>query len=572
MKAEKIWKVKPRSAHARTLAGEAGITPLQAQLLINRGISDPGQAVNFLHPRLSSMTDPMLLKDMDKALELVIGAVHHREKITIYGDYDADGLTAAALLVNFFSSLDVPVSYYIPHRLKEGYGLNGPAIKKIAATGTELLITVDCGSGAAREVSLAKSLGMKVVVTDHHQIPEGFHALCPVINPHRPDCPFPFKEQAGAGVAFFLAVAVRAGLRRTGWFNRGPEPDLRGYLDMVALGTTADRVPLLGQNRILVKAGLQVMASTRWPGIKAMQETAGLGGPAISTDDLAYRLGPRLNAPGRMEGPEVGIEMLTVEDLSRARYLSGQADLANKRRQDVERGMIEQIEGMIRTEAAMGRQKSLVVAREGWHKGVLGIVASKLVEKYHRPVLVLNVGDGVAVGSGRSIDGFNLYGALRSMGHLFEKFGGHAHAAGFTLKAERVALLREELEGLAGRVLTDEDLVPGIDVDGEIFLEDLDLNTLNQLEALSPFGEGNPEPLFVARSLRVLESRVVGEGHLKMVVRQGRKTLEAIAFKMGDKHPLQGKVLHMVFSPEINRWQGQERIQLKIADLRESEA
>jgi single-stranded-DNA-specific exonuclease len=509
----------------------------------------------------------MLMKDMGDALAVILEVIENQEKITIFGDYDADGLTAAALLSNFFSGLQIPISFYIPDRLKEGYGLNRRAIERIARNGTGLIITVDCGISNAKEIALAKTLGMKVVVTDHHQIPDDFKLNCPVINPQRPDCPFSFKDLAGVGLAFFLAVAIRTALREKGWFITRPEPDLREYLDLVAIGTVADRVPLLDQNRILVNSGMEVMEQSRWAGIQAIKEVADIKTSKITTDDVAFRLAPRLNAPGRMGDPVIGARILTVEEPQLARDLALSLDTANTRRQSIERYIFDQICNMIETTGGIEHRRSLVLAKEDWHKGVLGIVASRLVDKYHLPSLVLTVKEGVAAGSGRSIDGFDLYKALSQVGHLFEKFGGHAHAAGMSLRAGNLEMLKEQFERVATETLSDEELVPSIHVDAEISLRDMTPEMVRQITSLSPFGEGNPEPLFLARSLEVLGSWIVGERHLKLRVRQGEKIFDAIGFGLAHRHSVEGKTIDMVFTPELNRWQGYERVQVKIADL-----
>ena len=571
MSVKKVWKIKPPSSLALQIAREADLTPLQLQLLINRGISDPRKAESFLYPRLSDMADPMLLKDMADATATIIESIEKKEKITIYGDYDADGLTATALLLNFFSSLGIPASYYIPDRLKEGYGLNREAIDKIAGKGPGVIITVDCGISNAKEVAFAKGLGMKVVVTDHHQVPDGFKEICPVVNPHRPDCLFLFKDLAGVGLAFFLAVAIRAGLRQRGWFEKRPEPDLKEYLDLVALGTVADRVPLLDQNRILVSSGMGCMANSRWAGIEAMKEVANVSSSEITADDLAFRLAPRLNAPGRMGDSEIGIEILTNEDTALAGDLAQKVNAANTQRQDIEQRILDQVEGLIRAKDGIGERRSLVMGSEGWHTGVLGIIASRLVDKYYRPALVFNIQDGLAVGSGRSIDGFHMYKALRQLGHLFEKYGGHAHAAGFTLKTANIEILEKEFEDLARETLKDHDLVPTIDVDAEISFQDITPEMIREIKVLSPFGKGNSEPLFYAGFVEVLDAWVVGKRHLKLRVRQEGKTYEAIGFRLSHRHPIEVKTIDMVFTPELNRWQGYETIQLRIIDFKRAD-
>jgi single-stranded-DNA-specific exonuclease len=514
------------------------------------------------------MADPMLMKGMDQGVKAILSAIEHQEKITIYGDYDADGLTATALLLNFFSDLGIPADAYVPNRLQEGYGLHREAIQKIHRTGTGLIITVDCGISGEMEIALAKELGLHVVVTDHHQVPRTSRPDCPVINPHQEDCPFPFKHLAGVGLAFFLSVALRAALRETGWFNGRTEPDLREYLDLVALGTTADRVPLVGQNRMLVTVGLRRMVNSRWPGIRAIMEAAGVNRSAIGSDDLAFRLAPRLNAPGRMGDSDAGLTILTAAEHEAAKTLAQMLNVANSRRQGLEQGILDRIDDMIRRDPLIADRRTLLLWGDNWHQGVLGIVASRLVDRYHRPSLVLSVRDGVASGSGRSIDGFNLYQALNRLSPLFDRFGGHAHAAGFRLNEENLDDLRIALEEIAGAELSEEDLMPVIHVDAHLFLKDVSRQTIYDIAALAPFGEQNPEPVFLARSLDVLTSRVVGERHLKLRLRQGEAVHDAIGFGLGRYHPLQGKRVDILFTPEVNRWQGAETIQLKMVDLR----
>jgi single-stranded-DNA-specific exonuclease len=563
----KVWKLPSPSPHASQLAKEAGISLLQAQILINRGIADTPSAVSFLVPRLSNLVDPMLLSDMDKAVSMIMAAIKNQEKIVIYGDYDADGITATAVLMNFFSSLQIPVSFYIPNRLTEGYSLNPVAIEKIAKGGVSLMITVDCGTTDRREIELAKGAGMNIVVTDHHQVPEDFEPLCPVINPHRSDSSFPFKNLAGVGLAFFLTVALRSALRDEGWFKNAPEPDLRHYLDLVALGTVADMVPLLDQNRILVKWGVDRMKVSQWPGIKAIREIAAVDALKITSSDLAFKLAPRLNAPGRLGSAEMAIDLLTTDDLSIAKNLARQLNILNGERQGVEQDILDQIEGLMESFEGLEEKRTLVLSGKGWHKGVLGIVASRLVDKYHRPTLVLDIEDGLAIGSGRSIEGFNLHKALSRLEGLLVRFGGHKHAAGLALDAANVNVLAEELEEIAHEVLSEDDLIPKIHIDAEIALPELTLETVDQLKSLSPFGSGNPEPILYCPALGVVESRVVGERHLKLRVKEGGTVMEAIGFGLSDRHSLKREKIRMVFTPEINKWRGSEKIQLRIVDL-----
>lgn len=570
MFSEKIWKIKPTSSFASKLAHETGLSPLQTQLLINRGLSDKQSALSFISPRLADMADPMLMKGMKNALRLILKAVDNQNRITIFGDYDADGLTATAVLFNFFSKLHIPVSYYIPNRLEEGYGLNRQAIERIQREGTDLIITVDCGISNEREIAFAQSLGLKVVVTDHHQKSDNHKLDCPVINPRQPGCLFPFKDLAGVGVAFFLAVAVRAGLRENGWFKKRPEPDLKEYLDLVALGTVADRVHLTGQNRILVNSGIETLAGTRWVGLKAMMEVADVQDTEITSEDLAFRLAPRLNAPGRMGETELAMRALTTRDAISAKNIALRINSVNNLRRDIEKELFDHIEDMIETSGGAGSQSTLFLGSGGCHKGILGIVASKLVDRYYRPALIYNVENGIAVGSGRSIDGFNLFRALSQFSGLLERFGGHSHAAGFTVKVENLEVFKRKLNAFAREILSDEVLTPSIDVDAELPLGDITPETIQQIRLLSPFGAGNPKPSFIARSLNVLESRIVGEMHLKFkVIQAGKgKAFEAIGFGQGELYPLDGRTVDLVFTPELNRWQGNENIQLKVIDLK----
>ena len=561
----KIWKLAPQSSLVSQLVAELNVTPLQAQLLANRRLTDIRTIKPFLYPRLSQIIDPMGMKGMNDAVQSILRAMEEHRRITVYGDYDADGLTATALLAIFLSHLGMSVATYVPDRLKEGYGLNENAVKRIEEDGTGLIITVDCGISNGEEVNLAKALGMDVVITDHHQMPPEFKAQCPVVNPHQPGCPFPFKDLSGVGLSFFLAVAIRGALRKRGWFKFSPEPDLRDYLDLAALGTIADRVPLLGQNRILASAGVHRMRHSIWPGIRAIMNVAGVDTENISSEDLAYRVAPRLNAPGRMGDVRMGLKLLMAENQIDADVLAGKMDAINVRRQSVEQEILEEAKTMIADQMDGGR--TIVLGSTKWHSGVLGIVASRLVDRYHKPVMMAAIREGVAVGSGRSIDGFDLFGAMKGISHCFDKFGGHYHAAGFTLKASGLEKLREDLETAAERQLHAKDLIPSINVDSELPLSRITSEMVDEINALSPFGEGNPEPVFMARSVKVFDSRVVGERHVKLRVGRGGEAFDAIAFGMADQNPVKGSVIDLLFTPEINRWQGTESLQLKIVDL-----
>ena len=563
----KIWRLQPPSPYVSKFAFETGIAPLTAQLLLNRGISDKDSASYFLSPRLSDLLNPMLLKDMDKAVDTILYSIENHEHIAVYGDYDADGITATALLLNLFSSMNINASSYIPDRLEEGYGLNMDAVKRLSEKGVRLIITVDCGIANKKEIEFAQTLGMKVVVTDHHQIPRDFRPICPTVNPHRPDSLFPFRALAGVGVAFFLAVAIRGGLRDRGGFAETPEPDLKKYLDLAAIGTVGDMVPLTGQNRIIAIHGIEAMKKSIWPGIRAMKKMAGVDEKAISSNDLAFKLAPRLNAPGRMGDINAGLLALTSDNNSTAMDMATDLNSMNSQRQLIEGEIFNEIEETIIPELDLDNKKIIVLAKTGWHKGVMGIVASKLLDRHRRPCLLLSVEGDTASGSGRSIDGFNLFKALSRMEDMLEKFGGHYHAAGCTLKVSDIDDFRKGLEQIANEELRDEDFIPCISVDTEIALSDLTLESVAEIRSLEPFGSGNPEPIFYSGGLQVLDSRVVGEKHLILRVMQGKSVLDAMGFNLSHLPPINQKTVNMVYSPEINSWNGYKKVRLKIVDL-----
>lgn len=559
----------PEAPH---LAREAGISPLQAQILFRRGIDTPGTARRFLSPRLADLTSPGLLKDMDRAVDRVLRAARGGLPITVYGDYDADGLTATALLVRFFADLGLPAFPYVPDRLEEGYGLNRSAVDRIAEARGGLLITVDCGTGNLEEVEHALGRGLDVVITDHHRVPDDFEAPCPVLNPKRPDCSFPFRGLAGVGVAFYLAAAVRAAMREEGWFRSRPEPDLRAYLDLVALGTLADMVPLLEENRRLVRAGMEVMKASRWPGVLALQTQAGVDPDRVSPEDVAFRLAPRINAAGRLGEAPTGLDALLTSDPVSARRLAERLHALNDRRQALEQDILSRIESELLSDRALEGRRALVLHGEGWHQGVLGIVASRIALRYGRPTIVLDVRDGIATGSGRSIDGFDLHGSLQDLDALFLRFGGHRHAVGLSLETRYIDRLIEGMEAAALEQLTAGDLRPALHVEAELPLGDVTRETVEEIQRLGPFGSGTPEPLFLARDLDVLESRVVGDRHLKLRVARGGRELDAIGFDHGHLHPLGGTRVSAVYHPRINRWRGIESLQLNIQALEPVEA
>ncbi len=566
---DKIWQIRDDPPSASWLARELGISNLLASLLIHRNVSSPDSARSFLSPRLGALRDPFLLKDMDRAVELITSFIEKKKRITIYGDYDADGLTATALLVDLFSGLGTPISFYIPHRLEEGYSLNEKAIRKIAADNTGLIITVDCGISSLSEIALAKKLGMEVIVTDHHQLPSNFEPVCPTINPLRTDSSFPFKELSGVGMAFYLAIAIRSNLREEGFFKSKGEPDLRPYLDLVALGTVADIVPLIEENRILAKNGLKILLDSQRPGIKALLRVSGINKDQIvSTDDIAFRLAPRLNAMGRLGSATRAVHLLTTDNETEASLIATQMDSLNAQRQAIENRIISESREKIEKMGDLEARRTIVLFDPRWHRGVVGIVASRIVEEYGRPALILKVEGDLLRGSGRSIDGFDLYQALSDLSDLLKQFGGHDHAAGISLESKKIGEFCDRFEELARKRMDPEDMTPKIEADTKLSLESINPQVLKEVEMLLPFGHKNPQPIFWAGPLKVISSRVVGKDHLKLRIREKGITFDCIAFRKAAFHPLEGKSVDILFNLGTNTWQGIESIQLVIVDLR----
>jgi single-stranded-DNA-specific exonuclease len=564
----KTWRLLPPDNRADELMRISGISPIQALLLANRGITRVRSAREFLHPRLETMADPMEMADMERAVSALVSAIANQRKITVYGDYDADGLTSTALLVHFLSRFPVSLSWYIPNRLTEGYGLSEPAISRIAEDGTALLITVDCGSSNASEVEFAKRLGLEVVVTDHHRVSADSLPSCPFVNPNRPDCPFPFKNLAGVGVAFYLLVALRSVLRSKGFFKKIEEPDLRDYLDLVALGTVADAVPLTGENRTFVQYGLGRMRQSKWWGMEALKTVCGCGNNPMSSEDAAFKLAPRLNAAGRIGDSISGIKLLLAREPLETTPWIRALESANKKRKIEEQRILAKAEKTVAS--ITPGKRTLFMAAKNWHRGVIGIAASRLVEKFNRPTALLSIAGNVAYGSARSVPGFDLHDALRRLAHLLNGFGGHAMAAGFSLETDSIKTVEETFEALAAEIMESSPPPPELRIDAEMELSRIDDHFITDLTGLAPYGEGNPEPRFIARRLRVISPKVVGRDHLKMDVADGTDVKEAIGFGMGVERPPEGGLMDIVFTPEINSWQGTSRIQLRIADMRPS--
>ena len=562
----KKWRFRNTDFNSSlALASEVGVSPFAAQLLINRRIRTAAEAHAYLHPTFDELHSPFKLADMDKAVERIHQAIQRGEKICVYGDYDADGTTATALLLNTFRHIDVPADYYIPNRFDEGYGLSEETINKIHQnSNAKLLITVDCGVTSVKEVALANELGMDVIVTDHHQPTAEQPPAYALISPKVPGNEYPYTELAGVGLAFKLAQGLI-----------DDKAFLESLLDLVALGTVADMAPLTGENRILSRLGLAELDKRERPGIHALCEAAGhkIDTP-LDGYTLSFKLGPRINAAGRMDTADKAVELLTTDAEDVATRIASQLNQANQGRQDLEKQIQDQAVEIIESEID-DRTVGIVVASDKWDEkaqGVVGIVAGRLKETYYKPAIVLAINGDEATGSGRCIDGMNLADSLVACTDLLVGHGGHAAAAGLTIKTENIPKFKEFFDAYASEQLTAEALQPKLDLEFETHLSLLTLDTLKELEKFEPFGQENPSPLFGKRRVKVAEGtpRTMSDGkHLKMFVTDGGVRHCAIAWGAGDQLVTVNRPnvsLNVAFSPQINEWQGTQSVQLILKD------
>jgi single-stranded-DNA-specific exonuclease len=553
---------------AASLADQLGVAPIMAQLLLLRGVEDFSSAQDFLSAGLASLSDPALLPGMNEACIRIAAALENREQIAIHGDYDVDGITGCSLLVEVLRQLGGVVVYHIPLRIKDGYGLSADALREDAQAGCKLAISVDCGVSAVAEAQLAAELGLDLIITDHHQPPEQLPRCFALVNPHLEGNRFPWPNLAGVGVAFFLLIGLRRELRERNYFGTRLEPDLRHSLDLVALGTIADLVPLGGVNRILVRTGLQLLEQGRRPGIAALKEVAAV--KMVTAGSVGFGLAPRLNAAGRLEDASLGVQLLLNDDEQDKSVLAGMLDGFNRERQQLEQQTLKEAIAMLESDYDNSAH-SIVLAGENWHPGVIGIVASRLVERYHRPTVMIALDEGMGKGSARSISAFHLYDAFKNCEEYFAGFGGHAMAAGLSIDAEQVAAFRQRFEQLAQERLSAEDLIPLSLHDGEIGLEQLSIALLREMEQLGPCGMGNPQAAFVSRSCRVYDVRVLKDKHLKFAIEQNGVRRDCIAFGQAEHYERCAGTIDLLYKPSINEWRGNESVQLQIINFVTSE-
>lgn len=543
-----------------SLAAELGISPVTARILVNRGITGAAKARGFLFPSREALLDPYGLRGLAEGAACLGRAIAAGEKIWVYGDYDVDGVTGTAVLTEVLRNLGARVDFYIPSRLDEGYGLNSAALQEAVRQGVGTIVTVDCGITAVAEAAQARELGLKLIITDHHEPGPVIPDADAVINPKQPGCSYPFKDLAGVGVAFKLALALA-----------GPDSEIAWRsIDLVTVGTIADMVPLVGENRVLVREGLPALSNSARPGLRALAEVAGLSGE-VSGGHVAFALAPRINALGRMGDATAGVELFLTLSMERATELARRLDQENRERQAVEATIFEAALAQVRSEVNLERDKVIVLAGADWHHGVVGIVASRVVEAFHRPAILLCLEDGQARGSARSIPGFNIFEALQACSHLLTKFGGHSQAAGLSLSQENIVHLRDKINELAQN-LGPEALVPTLALDAWIQLEEIDRRLVREMSLLEPHGVGNPAPILGTRGLTLLECRGVGrEGkHLKLRVKGPRGSIqEGIGFGLFTANPdwASCRSVDLAFVPEVDTWRGEERLQLKVRDI-----
>lgn len=563
----KKWIVREANPLLKNiLARQLHISPLLAQILLNRGLLSPEEAAEFLYADLSSVPDPFLLKDLDRAVERILYAVNRKEKILVYGDYDADGITGTALLLEVLRRLGANADFYIPRRLSEGYGLHLEPIQRAHEQGFTLVITVDCGISNADVARWCKiNNGPDLIITDHHQVPAVLPEVLAAINPKRGDCPYPEKELAGVGVALKLAQAL---------LKEAPGSDAKAWqdcLDLACLGTVADIVPLLGENRLLVKYGLPRLTATKRPGLAALLEISGCPPQKTGTREISFCLAPRLNAGGRMGDARLAVELLLCKDPDEARKIAQELEKANQLRQEIEQKVFDRALSLLKEKPPGEQEKIIILADESFHPGVTGIVASRLVELFSRPVLLISLEKDRGKGSGRSVPGFHLHAALSYCREHLLSYGGHAQAAGFTLQTSELDRFFQSMAEYAGRNLPAEPPPPRLELDAVVSLSELSPRLINELDLLLPFGPGNPEPVLGCFWATVVNSKEVGrEGnHLKLFVQENGVYRDGIGFRLAGTVPEigAGNAVHLAFTPTLDEYNGKTRVQLELKDI-----
>ena len=569
---KKEWQILQPDIHlVEKLCGILKCHPIVASILVNRNITSAEDVSNFFNTSLDQLSPPFSIKDMDAAVDRILEAIARKEKILIFGDYDVDGITATTLLLEFLRSVDADVSYYIPHRIAEGFGLKKNHISDYAIpNGIHLIITVDCGSDSQDAVKVASDSGIDVIITDHHMISDTMPPAVAVINPKRNDCPSGFRDLAGVGVAFYLLICLRKKLRDTNFWKDRPEPNLKNYCDLVALGTLADMVPLTRDNRILIKAGLNIIRSSQRPGLNALIEVCRINKHTMDSDDIVFYLAPRLNSAGRIDHASTAVELLTAKNIKTARKIAHSLNRLNQDRRNIENKILAEVNNHLKNNQHLLRKNTLVLVHQDWHLGILGIVASRLIKRYFRPVVLITTADGIGKGSARSIPEVNLYEGLSACAKNIENFGGHPMAAGLKIKTENIDPFRIHFENIVSRMAKPADFIPKIAIDYKLDFVNISDKLIDELESLKPFGIANLEPLFMTKEVDIVSSKRVGKNHRQMVLGQkiGKtgKTFNAIQFNVDTRTPSKGTFDQIAYRLRWNRWNGRKNAQIVIED------
>ena len=554
------------SDEIKSLSENVGVAPVIATIMLNREITDPQ---SFITPSEDALLDPFLMLGMEKATERILKAINNNEKIAIYGDYDVDGITSTAIMVKFLRSHKADVIYYIPDRNEEGYGINTDAIDKIHAQGVTLLITVDCGITAVKEIAYAKKLGIETIITDHHECKDETPDAYCLLNPKQPNCEYPFKKLAGVGVAFKLLQALTLKMH----FHMRELID--EYIDLVAIGTIADVMQLVGENRIIVKKGLELLKYTVNRGIRALAEIADINLAGVQTGTIGFMLAPRINAAGRMGDPRCAVELLLAKDDMTAKRYAEILNDKNRERQETEISILEDALNIIETNPSIKDDFVIVLSHDGWHHGIIGIVASKISERFNKPCILISTDEENGKGSGRSIRSFNLFKALENSAHLMQKFGGHDLAAGLSIKPENIDEFRKEINDYAKQCLTEDDFMSILYIDSELPPPYINMNTAEKLSILEPYGMGNACPLFFAKELTISQIKPLSDRkHMKLVLSSDEYTFEAIGFNMGELLDILSvdDKIDIVFNIDINIYRGARQLQVLLKDLKISQA
>ena len=564
-----VWHTRPYDeAAASILANELKVSPVTARLLAIRGLTDPAEASRFLNPTLDQLYDPFKLTDLDRAAERLLKAIASQERVSIHGDYDVDGITSTVILRRALELLGANVGHFIPERLTDGYGLQPATVERLHAEGVHLIVSVDCGIRAPEAARRARELGVDLIITDHHEPDAELPAAHAVVNPKRHDCSYPDKNLAGVGVALKLVQALCAKTGKSSW--------LPAFVKIASIGTLADVVPLVGENRIIAKLGLQML--TKGPhkvGLRALLDAAGLNGKTIDSYHIGFMVAPRINAAGRMSTPDIATRLLLASDESmadEARQLAEQLEAENTRRRQEDQDILAKAKKIVETDPEVGARTVLVVAGEGWHRGVIGIVASKLVDAFYRPAIVLSIEDGVAHGSCRSITGFDMLACLESCAPLMTRFGGHKAAAGLQIDASRIKEFRQAVNNHADGCLGPDDLRPSLWLDGPLALNDISDQVMSEFARLAPFGPGNPRPKFHTGPVSLVDGpRLLKERHLKMTLKQNNRVLRAIqwnAAEHNDRLVAKKDGVEIAYTVEENEFQGNKYVELRLEDFR----